>query len=103
MADAESAPERFSKEHRREQRQRVTRLGRLPGPFQTFGNKSRAHGAAVWVLQGLLVLAMTLPILKLVTGQWLPPFAGVVVLGVALVLQSTCRKVNLRAEKEGRL
>ena len=105
MADAGSTagPERFSKEHRREQRQRLTRLGRLPGPFQSFGNRSRAHGALVWVLQGLLVLAVTLPVLKLVTDQWLPPFAGVLVLGVALALQSACRKVNLKAEKEGRL
>lgn len=108
MADADStdaatAPERFSKEHRREQRARVTRLGRLPGPFQTFGNRSRAHGALVWILQALIVLAIALPVLRLVTGQWLPPFAGVFVLAVALVFQSACRRANLKAEKEGRL
>jgi hypothetical protein len=97
------APERFSKEHRREQRVRVTRLGRLPGPFQAFGNRSRRHAALVWVLQGLLVLAVALPVLRLVTGQWLPSYAGVVVLALALALQSACRKVNLRAEREGRL
>ena len=104
MADASaSGPERFSKEHRREQRARVTRLGRLPGPFQTFGNRSKAHGAAVWILQGLLVLAVALPVLELLTGQWLPPFAGIVVLALALVLQWACLKVNLKAEREGRL
>ena len=98
-----SGPERFSKEHRREQRARVTRLGRLPGPFQTFGNRGKPQAALVWVLQGLLVLAVALPVLKLATGQWLPPFAGVVVLALALVLQAACRKVNLKAEQEGRL
>jgi hypothetical protein len=100
---AHDGPERFSKEHRRQQRARVTRLGRLPGPFQAFGNRSRAHGALVWIVQGLLVLAVALPLLKLFTGQWLPPYAGVVVLALALVLQSACRKVNLKAEREGEL
>jgi predicted nucleic acid-binding Zn ribbon protein len=100
---ADEGPERFSKEHRRQQRARVTRLGRLPGPFQTFGNRSRGHAALVWILQALIVLAVALPLLKVITGQWLPPFAGVVVLALALALQSACRKVNLKAEQEGRL
>ena len=102
MADAVE-PERFSKEHRRQQRARVTRLGRLPGPFQAFGNRSKANGAIVWVLQALLVLAVALPVLKLATGRWLPPYAGVVVLALALGLQALCRKVNLKAEREGKL
>ncbi len=98
MPDA--APKRFSQEHRKAQRARVTRLGRLPGPFQSFGNRSRARAALVWLLQGLLVLAVALPVLRLTTGQWLPRYAGIVVLALALVVQSACRRVNLRAEQQ---
>jgi len=50
------------------------------------------------VLQMLLVIAVTLPLLKVLTGQWLPPYAAVVALALAVVTQAVCRSVNRRAD-----
>lgn len=99
MASPVPPPERFSKEHRRAERARVTRLGRLPGPFLSFGDRSRSHAALVWVLQWTLLLVVGLGALKVLTGQWLPRYASIVVLALALGLQSLNRAVNLRAQK----
>ena len=84
---------------RRAERRRIARLNRLPDPFRTWGDRSRAHGMAVAALQMLLAIALTLPLLRLTTGQWLPPYAAVVALGVAVVLQGVCRSVNRRADE----
>ncbi len=99
MAEPAPQPARFSKEHRRAERARLTRLGRLPGPFMAFGDRSRGHAALVWALQWTLLLVVGLGALKLLTGQWLPRYASIVVLTLALALQSLNRSINLRAEK----
>ncbi len=98
MASPAPPPERFSREHRRAERARVTRLGRLPGPFLAFGDRSRGHAALVWVLQWTLLLVVGLGALKLLTGQWLPRYASIVILALAIALQSLNRSINLRAE-----
>ena len=92
-------PERFSREHRRAERARVTRLGRLPGPFMTFADRGRPQAALVWLLQWTLLIVVGLGLCRLVTGDWLPTYAGVVVLALAIGLQSLNRSINLRAEK----
>ena len=99
MPEPAAQPERFSKEHRRAERARVTRLGRLPGPFMAFGDRSRGHAVLVWLLQWTLLVAVGLSLCRLVTGDWLPSYAGVVVLALAIALQSLNRSINLRAEK----
>ena len=99
MPEPAAQPERFSKEHRRAERARVTRLGRLPGPFMAFGDRSRGHAVLVWLLQFSLVIGVGLGLCRLVTGDWLPAYAGVVVLALAIGLQSLNRSANLRAEK----
>lgn len=83
---------------RRAERRRIARLNRLPDPLRSWADRSRAHAFAVAALQGLLAIAITLPLLRLVTGDWLPPYAAVVALGVAVALQAGCRRVNRRAD-----
>jgi hypothetical protein len=88
---------------RRAERRRIARLNRLPDPFRSWGDRSRWHGAAVAVLQMLLVIAVTLPLLRVTTGQWLPPYAAIVALALAVATQAVCRSVNRRAdERAGR-
>jgi hypothetical protein len=99
VAERAEQPQRFSKEHRRAERARVTRLGRLPGPFMAFADRGRPQAAVVWLLQWTLLVAVGLTLCRLVTGDWLPRFAGVVVLALAIGLQSLNRSINLRAEK----
>ncbi len=62
-------------EWRRAERRRIARLTRLPDPFRTWGDRSRAHAAAVVLLQMLLVVVLTLGLLRLTTGSWLPRYA----------------------------
>jgi hypothetical protein len=38
-------------------------------------------------------------LLKLTTGTWLPPYAAVVVLALAVASQAVCRSVNRRADE----
>ena len=102
MAESGPAPDRFSREHRRAERARVTRLGRLPGPFMAFGDRGRPQAALVWLLQWGLVLLVGLGGCRLVTGQWLPRYAAVVVLVCAVGLQALCRRVNVAAEQQAR-
>ena len=85
-------------EWRRAERRRIARLNRLPDPLRSWADRSRGHALAVAALQGLLAILVTLPVLKAVTGDWLPPYAAVVALGVAVALQAVCRSVNRRAD-----
>jgi hypothetical protein len=98
---AHARPERAidDPEWRRAERRRIARLNRLPDPFRSWGDRSRGHAFAVAVLQMLLVIAVTLPLLRLTTGQWLPPYAAVVALALAVVTQAVCRSVNRRADE----
>jgi hypothetical protein len=86
-------------EFRRAERRRIARLNRLPDPFRSWGDRSRGHAFAVAVLQMLLVLAVTLPLLKVTTGSWLPPYAAVVALALAVLTQAVCRSINRRADE----
>jgi hypothetical protein len=86
-------------EFRRAERRRIARLNRLPDPFRSWGDRSRGHAFAVAVLQMLLVIAVTLPLLKVTTGQWLPPYAAIVALALAVLTQAVCRSVNRRADE----
>jgi len=92
-------PERFSKEHRRQERVRQARLARLPGPFSRYADRGRRQAALVALLQVLFVIGVTLPAVRLASGHWLPTYAGVAVLAVAVVLQQVNRTVNRRAER----
>jgi hypothetical protein len=93
-----SAPvERFSKDHRRQERQRLRQLNRLPGPFYDWALRGRWHGLAVELLQGLVVVAVTLAGAKAITGTWLPPFAAVAALALNVAVTALNRSVNARA------
>jgi ABC-type methionine transport system permease subunit len=50
----------------------------------------------------VLVVAVTLPLLKLITGDWLPPYAAVVALALAVAAQFVCRGINTRADARAR-
>lgn len=84
---------------RRAERRRVARLNRLPDPFRSWGDRSRWHAFAVGLLQGALVTVVGLLLLRLTTGTWLPPYAAVVVLALAVVSQAVCRSINRRADE----
>jgi hypothetical protein len=84
---------------RRAERRRVARLSRLPDPIRSWADRSRGHAAAAAVLQMLLAIALTLVGLKLTTGDWLPPYAAIVALAVAVGLQFVCRGINGRADE----
>lgn len=83
---------------RKAERRRVARLNRLPDPFRSWGDRSRGHAFAIGLLQGALVTVVGLLLLKLTTGTWLPPYAAVVVLALAVVSQAVCRSINKRAD-----
>ena len=85
-------------EWRRAERRRIARLNRLPDPLRSWGDRSRGHAFLVAALQGTLAILITLPLLKVTTGQWLPAYAAVVALAVAVALQAVCRSVNRRAD-----
>ena len=97
--DATASRRLGDKEWRRAERRRIARLNRLPDPFRSWADRSRAHAAAVGLLQGLVAIAISLAVLRLVTGVWLPTYAAVVVLAVAVGLQAVCRSVNRRADE----
>ena len=93
-------PERplHDKEWRKAERRRIARLNRLPDPFRSWADRGRPHVVAVNVLQGLVAIAIGVSLMRLTTGQWLPPYAAIVVLAVAVVLQAWCRAVNKKAD-----
>ena len=84
---------------RKAERRRVARLNRLPDPFRSWGDRSRGHAFAVGLLQGALVTVVGLLLLRLTTGTWLPTYAAVVVLALAVVSQAVCRSINRRADE----
>lgn len=86
-------------EWRRAERRRIARLNRLPDPVRSWADRSRGHAAAAAVLQMLVAIGITLPGLKLATGEWLPPWAAIAALAVAVSLQAACRAVNRRADR----
>ena len=88
---------------RRAERRRIARLNRLPDPFRSWGDRSRLHAVAVGLLQGALVTVVGLLGLKLVTGTWLPPYAAIVVLALAVTSQAVCRSINRRADERAAL
>jgi hypothetical protein len=83
---------------RRAERRRIARQTRLPDPFRSWGDRSRAHAAAVVVAQMVLVVVLTLTLMRVTTGTWLPRYAAVAALAVALVVQAVCRRINQRAD-----
>lgn len=84
---------------RKAERRRALLLTLLPGPFQTFARRGTLPMLGVVLLQLLLVFAVGLLLVRVVSGQWLPSYAGVTVLAIAVGLQFACRSVNLRAER----
>ena len=81
---------------RKAERRRVLLLGVLPGPPQRLAARGTAGLIAATVLQTLVVLVVGLLIARVVSGQWLPSYAGLLVLGVAVALQYVSRAVNSR-------
>jgi hypothetical protein len=81
---------------RKAERRRVLLASLLPGPPQAFARRGTAQLVAVAVLHALLVLAVGLAVARVVSGQWLPSYAGIVVLAVAVVSQFASRAVNGR-------
>jgi hypothetical protein len=85
-------------EWRRAERRRIARLNRLPDPVRSWADRSRWHAAAAAFLQMGLVIAVTLVLLRVTVGAWLPPYAAVVALALAVTTQYVCRGINARAD-----
>lgn len=85
------------REWRKAERRRVLLLNLLPGRFQVYARRGGPQLAAVPALQLALVVVVGLLLLRGLTGEWLPRYAGVVVLAVAVVSQAVCRTANIRA------
>ena len=83
---------------RKQERRRIARLNRLPDPFRTWADRGPLQLVAVNVLQALVAIAIGLLVTRAVSGAWLPPYAAVVVLAVAVAVQAVCRSVNRRAD-----
>lgn len=86
------------KDFRRAERARISRLNRLPGPLRTWADGGRPQAVLVALLQAALVIAVGLGLLKVLTGEWLPRYAALVVLALAVASQAVCRAVNKRAD-----
>ena len=95
MAEREPRPT-YDRAARRAERARIARLSRLPFLYD-FSLRGPGQAALVSLLQISLVIAVVLVPARLLTGQWLPPFAAVVVLAVAFGLQGLSRYLNARA------
>ena len=81
---------------RRTERARVNRLSRLP-PLYEFSLRGRNQALLAGLAQVLLVLAVTLVPAKLLTGSWLPPFIGFIVLAVGFAFQAGNRYLNAQS------
>ena len=81
---------------RKAERRRVLLASLLPGPPQAFARRGTPQLVAVALLHAVLVLAVGLAVVRVVSGQWLPSYAGLVVLGVAVASQFASRAVNSR-------
>ena len=95
MAEDAARPA-YDRAARRAERARITRLSRLPFLYD-LALRGPAQAFLATLLQVLLVIAVVLVPAKLLTGQWLPPLVGFVVLAVAFGLQGLCRYLNARA------
>lgn len=95
VADGGGSPA-YDRAARRAERARITRLSRLPFLYD-LALRGPAQAVLATLVQVLLVIAVVLVPAKLVTGQWLPPLIGFVVLAVAFALQALCRYLNARA------
>ena len=84
---------------RKAERRRALLLTLLPGPFQALARRGTLPMVGVVLLQLLLVFVVGLLLVRVVSGEWLPPYAGVTVLAIAVATQFVCRTVNLRAEQ----
>lgn len=89
-------PAPFSREHRQAERQRQTRLSRLPFLYD-FALRGPRQAVLATVAQAALVLGVVLVPAKLATGRWLPTGITLVVLAVALAVTALCRYLNARA------
>ena len=67
------------------------------GPPQDLARRGRGGLLAVVALQAVVVLAVGLLLARAASGRWLPSYAGVVVLAVAVAVQFASRAVNGRA------
>ena len=91
-----TAPEPFSKEHRKAERQRQARLSRLPFLYD-FSLQGPRHAMLAVLAQAALVIAIVLVPAKVVTGRWLPTGITLVVLAVAFLVTWLSRYGNARA------
>jgi hypothetical protein len=82
---------------RKQERHRILLLSLLPGPPQRLARSGRAGLTAVLALQMAIVTALGLLLARATTGQWLPSYAAVLVLGIAVAVQYGSRAVNSRA------
>ncbi len=96
-ADGEPRPApSYDKAARQAERARVYRLSRLP-PLYDFAQQGRLQAGLALLLQTLAAFVVGLVPLRLVTGDWLPRGAAVVVLLAALGVQALSRYLNARA------
>ena len=96
VGDARPQRPRLDKEARRAERARINRLSRLPGLYE-LAERGTAGVVLAGLLQVSLALVLTLVPLRLLTGEWLPRSAALVVLAVAFGLQFLARYLNARA------
>ena len=96
MAEDAAARPLRDKPARQAERARVNRLSRLP-PLYDYALAGRAQALLAGVVQVLLVLVLTLLPARAVTGSWLPPYIGIIVLAVGFALQALSRYLNARA------
>jgi hypothetical protein len=100
-AEPAARPPQWSKEHRRLERARVTRLNRLPGPFLRFSDRGPWQAASVTVLQAVVVIGLALVGCRVAVGEWFPPYVAVVALALSVLVTALNRRVNARAERPG--
>lgn len=96
MADRpEPVRPRYNREARQAERARLSRLGKLPFLYD-FSLQGRGQAIAAVLLQGALAFALGLGFMRLVSGEWLPPYAAIAVLAAALGMQAISRFLNAR-------
>lgn len=96
MADARPERPLHDRSARRAERARISRLSRLP-PLYDFALRGRGPALLAGLVQIVLVLLVTLVPARLLTGRWLPPFIGLVVLAAGFAVQAANRYANARA------
>lgn len=95
--DEQPAPRpRLDKQARRAERARINRLSRLPFLYD-FSLRGRAQAFLAVLVQTALAIALSLVPLRLLTGEWLPSGAALLVLAVAFGLQAASRYLNAKA------